>query len=74
MEISENSTVNIFVEYDSSEEWIHLKSITAQKTYGTSFPINPDYRCDHFRIKLTGKGDVKIYSLTFNLETGSEME
>ncbi|MGN0526243.1 MAG: hypothetical protein ACI4IF_02305 [Acutalibacteraceae bacterium] len=74
MEISEGSTVNVFVEYDSSGEWLPLKSITAQKTYGTAFPINPDYRCDHFRIKLTGTGDVKIYSLTFNLETGSEMK
>ncbi len=74
LEISEGSTVNVLVEYDSSGEWKHLHSITAQKTYGTAFPISPDNRCDHFRLKLTGTGDVKIYSLTFNIEPGSEMK
>lgn len=74
LEISEGATVNVFVEYNSSGEWRHLESLTAQKNYGTAFPINPDYRCDHFRLKLTGTGDVKIYSLTFNLETGSEIK
>lgn len=73
LEISEGSTVNVFVEYNSTGEWKHLKSITSQKTYGTAFPISVDNRCDHFRLKLIGTGDVKIYSITFNLETGSEM-
>lgn len=74
LEISAGSTVNVFVEYDSSGEWKQLHSLVAQKTYGTAFPINPEHRCDHFRLKLTGTGDVKIYSLTFNLETGSELK
>ena len=73
LEISEGSTVNVFVEYNSTGEWKHLKSISSQKTYGIAFPISPDCRCDHIRLKLTGAGDVKIYSLTFNLESGSEL-
>lgn len=74
LEISEGATVNVFVEYDSSGEWMLLKSLTAQQTHGTAFPVTADHRCDHFRLKLTGIGDVKIYSLTFNLEIGSELK
>ena len=74
LEISEGSSVKVFVEYDSSGEWRELHSLTAQKTFGATFPINPEHRCDHFRLKLAGTGDVKIYSLTFNIEPGSEMK
>lgn len=74
LEISKGSTVDVFAEYDSSGEWKQLNSLTAQKTYGAAFPIIPNHRCDHFRLKLTGTGDVKIYSLTFNLEPGSELK
>lgn len=31
-------------------------------------------RCDHFRVKFTGRGDVKIYSLAYSYDTGSDEE
>lgn len=33
--------------------------------------INP-FRCDHFRLRLKGHNEVRIYSLTMTLDTGSE--
>ena len=36
-----------------------------------SLAFNP-FRCDHFRIRLSGHGDCKIYSLAITLDTGSE--
>lgn len=30
------------------------------------------YRCDHYKLKFTGRGKVRFYSLTTTLETGSE--
>lgn len=30
------------------------------------------FRCDHFRIKLRGHGECRIYSMAISLETGSE--
>jgi hypothetical protein len=34
-------------------------------------PVIPR-RCDHLRLKLTGTGDVKIYSIARILELGSD--
>ena len=36
-----------------------------------AFPVRP-HRCDHFRLKLTGTGGAKIYSITKTLEQGSD--
>ena len=36
-----------------------------------SIAFNP-FRCDHFRIRLSGHGDCRVYSLAFTLDTGSE--
>ena len=36
-----------------------------------SIDLQPE-RCDHFRLKLEGHGDVRIYAITRTLETGSE--
>lgn len=30
------------------------------------------YRCDHFKLKLEGHGDVRVYSLAMTMDTGSE--
>ena len=36
-----------------------------------SVPIRPK-RCDHMKLKIVGKGDAKIYSITKTIEQGSE--
>lgn len=36
-----------------------------------SLTINP-FRCDHYKLRFRGHGDVRIYSLAITLETGSE--
>ena len=30
-------------------------------------------RCDHMRVRIEGKGDVKILSISRNIENGSEL-
>ena len=39
-----------------------------------SYNININVkRCDHFRLRVGGEGICKIYSLGYNVETGSEI-
>lgn len=73
MQVSSGATVSIYVEYDSSGYWEHVKSVSGYGTKTYAIPVRPK-RCDHFRYRIEGSGgDVKLYSITKVYEEGSDM-
>ena len=66
------ATAKIWMEYDSSGEWVDSGTIKRSGTGTVVVPIRPR-RCDHLRMKLTGTGAVKIYSIARTLEVGSDV-
>ena len=60
-----------WVEYDSSGDWIECGRIEDAGMGTRTLPIRPR-RCDHFRMRLTGKGKMRLFSVTKILETGSD--
>lgn len=69
---TKGARLSVWFEFDSSKEWIRQMETTFDKTGSIVVPfITP--RCDHLRIKLQGKGDVKIYSIARKTELGSEL-
>ena len=63
VKLGAGAKLTMYLEYDSDGEW------REQGTYeGSAIPR----RCDHLRMKLAGKGDVKIYSIARYLEGGSD--
>ena len=71
-ELSEGAAVTIAMMFDSDGVWQEVKSLTAQKKRSYYLPIIPQ-RCDHFRIKITGIGAWKLYSLVRESYIGSEI-
>ena len=59
-------------QYDSSGEWERLCTITGHNLKTFSLPIRPK-RCDHFRLRIEGEGNAKIFSLSKIIEDGSEL-
>ena len=72
MSLAEGSKVRFFIQYDSCGEWEYActMSYTTLRTF--SVPIKP-HRCDHFRLRIEGEGDAKIYSMTRVFTQGSDM-
>lgn len=70
MKLDVGAIVSFFVEYDSSGEWEHLFNMTGRDLRSFSIPVRPK-RCDHMRIKISGTGDAKIYSICKTIEGGS---
>lgn len=61
------------IEYDSNGSWLNggmLQSAT-NKTKTFLLPVRPR-RCDHYRIRLRGKGEVKIYSIFRKIADGGD--
>lgn len=70
-ELEAGATLQIQMQFDSSGEWETVKEIFAGVKRSYYIPIIPR-RCDHFRIKLNGKGDWRLYSLVRESYSGSE--
>ena len=72
MYIEAGKRVAFSAEYDSSGEWVHLFTVTGSKLGSFAVPIRPQ-RCDHIRLKITGNGEAKIYSICKTIEQGSDV-
>lgn len=60
-----------FIQYDSSDEWEYLFTMTGQSLRSFSVPVRPR-RCDHFKLRIVGQGEAKIYSYAKTIEEGSD--
>lgn len=66
------SRVDIEILYDSDGEWQSISSVVGTgRVTMHNIQIRPQ-RCDHFKLRLTGYGDIKILSITQLYEEGSD--
>lgn len=73
LEMESESELTIDVEYDHEGVWNTLCALYGDRL--GSFPVSVQpRRCDHLRLRLSGKGNVKIYSLTKTVMGGSDEE
>lgn len=69
---SKGAQLKVYFEFDSSGKWIKQADTIVNKTGSFSLPfITP--RCDHLRLRIEGKGDIKIISISRSIESGSEL-
>jgi hypothetical protein len=71
MSMKIGTRVSFFAEYDSSEVWELLYTMTGATLQTFSFPIRPR-RCDHLRLRIVGDGEAKIFSICKSTEQGSD--
>ncbi len=72
MSLEVGAKVNVYVQYDSSGVWEIESQMKATSIRAFSISVRPR-RCDHFRIKIEGEGNGKIYSISKTLEQGSDL-
>lgn len=64
------STVDIYIEYDSSGRWEKAGTMRGTRLGSVNLPVRPK-RCDHMRLKIEGVGPARIFSICKNIEQGS---
>ena len=72
MSLDIGTRVYFYAQYDSCGEWEHLGTMTGTSLRSFTIPIRPK-RCDHFRLRIVGEGDAKIYSISKTIEQGSDI-
>lgn len=67
-----NTGFRMFIEYDSSGVWNYAGDFHLPTTGTVTIPLRPR-RCDHMRLRFTGRGDIRFYSIARVLERGSDV-
>lgn len=71
MELDEGASVKVSIRPDSGQ-WMGIASLAASRKKTYLIPIVPR-RCDHFRVKLEGTGNWKLWSMSRKRYIGSEL-
>lgn len=72
MSLAQDAYMDVLVQYDSDGVWHNQGRLQGVGTRTFMLPVRPR-RCDHFRIRLEGSGDVRIYSFAKIFEAGSDV-
>lgn len=72
MSLARDAYMDVLVQYDSDGVWHNQGRIQGVGTRTFMLPVRPR-RCDHFRIRLEGSGNVRIYSFAKIFEAGSDV-
>lgn len=66
------SVIILYVSYDDGN-WIKITDIRGKdKVTSLAYPFKANRKCDHYRLKLEGRGDARVYSITETEEAGSD--
>jgi hypothetical protein len=65
------STFKLDIEYDSNNQWVNIMNLSSYELRSYNIPV-PIRRCDHFRIKMYGRGVFTLYSMTLEIFDGGD--
>lgn len=69
MELEPNTVVELYVSYDNDPLWKRIKTFTAPKKQVFVLHMKPR-RCEKYRWKLSGTGEMKLFGLSKEYTTG----
>ncbi len=73
VQMEKGAEIHIYIQYDSDGVWHRQGSISFRGTNTVTVPVRPR-RCDHLRIRLTGKGEFRLFSVARILSYGSDSD
>ena len=73
LELDEGAEADILIQFDSDGVWRRVKRLEAGRKRSFYLPVVPR-RCDHFRLRMEGKGGCRVFSLTREVYAGSELK
>lgn len=72
MSLNIGAEMRVSIRYDSIGDWEQVFIVAGTSLRSFVMPVRPR-RCDHFHIRIEGKGQGKIYSITKTIEQGSDV-
>ena len=73
LEVDEGATVTVSMRFDSTGDWETVDTLAANVKRSYYLPIVPR-RADHYRIRLSGTGGCRVYSIAREYSQGSALK
>ena len=70
--VADGARVTVEVMTDSSGSWVTAAVYSAQNKGSVCLPVVTP-RCDHFRLRLSGEGEFKLWSMVKEIESTNEV-
>lgn len=70
--LAQDAAMQVWIEYDSSGNWDKQAELQGTGTGSVMIPVRPR-RCDHFRIRMTGSGEMALWSFAKKYSKGSDV-
>lgn len=72
LQVENGGELRLYCQYDSDGRWEHTGTVRRRGTGTFTVPVIPR-RCDHMKLRLEGKGVVRVFSIAKILELGSDV-
>ncbi len=72
LQLDTNSRITVEIAYDRSEAYEHVVDYTCTRKRTISIPVRVK-RCDSLKIKFSGHGEMKLFSIAKIIEDGSDI-
>ena len=72
LSLAVGARVFVHIQYDSLGDWEQAYAMTGITLRSFAIPLRPK-RCDHLRLRISGVGEAKIYSICKTIEQGSDV-
>ena len=74
IEVAAGAEAKVLLQFDSDGKWVQAgQTLRAEKKRSYYLPIIPR-RADHYRIRIEGRGECRVYSMTREYYAGSELK
>lgn len=73
LELEGGSDLDIFLRYDGEGPWVHGANLRGRGLGAQVVSLLPR-RCDHFALRLKGRGPCRVYGIAMILEDGSDVQ
>lgn len=72
LQVENGGELRLYCQYDSDGRWEHAGTVRRRGTGTFTVPVIPR-RCDHMKLRLEGRGVVRVFSIAKILELGSDV-
>ena len=72
MSMESEGKAEVYLRYDGASEWEKAGELSINGPGTVTLPVRPR-RCGHFQLRLTGRGQMRLYDMSRIMEHGSDV-
>lgn len=72
--VAPHSFIDVYIQYDDDDKWRKIQTLTGEGHVETYLLAITNERRDSVKMRLEGKGESKVYAISYQIDEGSDEE